>query len=311
MPATVRDAVLARAARLGPAPMRLLEAVAVIPAQAELWLLEAIAAEGFAHLERCMASGVLVPTPGGVSFRHELARLAVEESLAPDRRLALHRAALAALAEPAGGAPDPARLAHHAEAAYDSGAVLRHAPAAARRAASVGAHREAAAQYARALRWARGATPELRAELLEGRSLQCYLTGQFDAAIEAERDVLELHRDGGDRLAEGESLSRLARLRFYAGEVPEARAEARQAVALLEQLGPGRELAWAYSTVSMIEEDLDEVVVWGTRAIGLAERLDEPEILCHALTNVGFNELLGGVPAGRQKLERSLELGLS
>jgi DNA-binding CsgD family transcriptional regulator/tetratricopeptide (TPR) repeat protein len=311
VPATVRDAVLARAARLGPAPVRLLEAAAVIPAQAELWLLEAIAPEGITQLERCMASGVLVPTPGGVSFRHELARLAVEESVAPDRRLALHRAALAALAAPAAGAPDPARLAHHAEAAQDSGAVLRYAPAAAGRAASVGAHRQAADQYARALRWARGAAWELQAKLLEGRSLQCYLTGQFGPAIEAERGVLKLHRDGCDRPAEGESLSRLARLRFYAGQVPEARAEARQAVALLEQLGPGRELAWAYSTVSMIEEDLDEVVIWGTRAIELAERLDEPEVLCHALTNVGFNELLGGVAAGREKLERSLQLGLS
>ena len=311
VPATVRDAVLARVARLGAAPMRLLEAVAVIPARTELWLLEAIAGESFGHLEQCIATGVLVSTARSVSFRHELARLAVEESIAPDRRLTLHRAALASLAEPVGAAPDPARLAHHAEAAQDAGAVLRHAPAAARRAASVGAHREAAAQYARALRWARGAAPELRAELLEGRSVQCYLTGQFDAAIEAERAVLGLRRDGGDRLAEGESLSRLARLRFYAGEVPEARTQARGAVALLEPLGPGRELAWAYSTVSMIEENLDEVIAWGARAMGLAERLREPEIVCHALTNVGFNELLCGVPGGREKLERSLELGLS
>ena len=47
---------------------------------------------------------------------------------------------------------DFSRLAHHAEEAGDSAAVLEFAPEAARRAAEASAHREAAAQYARALR---------------------------------------------------------------------------------------------------------------------------------------------------------------
>ena len=46
-----------------------------------------------------------------MAFRHELARLAVEEAIAPHRRRALHAAVLGALA--AGN--DHARLAHHAE----------------------------------------------------------------------------------------------------------------------------------------------------------------------------------------------------
>ena len=76
----------------------------------------------------------------GVAFRHELARLAVEESLPLNRRTTLHRKALAALAAPPVGVPDLARLAHHAEAARDAEAVLRFAPGAAERAASLGAH---------------------------------------------------------------------------------------------------------------------------------------------------------------------------
>ena len=43
IPATVRDAVLARVARLDSAPRSLLEAVAVVPPQAELWLVEILA----------------------------------------------------------------------------------------------------------------------------------------------------------------------------------------------------------------------------------------------------------------------------
>jgi len=49
---------------------------------------------------------------------------------------------------------DLARLAHHAEAAGDREAVLEFAIAAAEQAAGLHAHREAAAQYARALRFA-------------------------------------------------------------------------------------------------------------------------------------------------------------
>ena len=98
----------------------------------------------------------------GVAFRHELARLAFEEAIPPSRRLALHRSALAALTDAGSGPGDPARLAHHAEAADIPELVLRHAPAAAERASSTGAHREAAAHYEQALRHGDGLpAPEL------------------------------------------------------------------------------------------------------------------------------------------------------
>jgi DNA-binding CsgD family transcriptional regulator len=54
---------------------------------------------------------------GGVGFRHELARLTVEQALGPGRRADLHGRALAALLTRPGAAPDPARLAHHADEA--------------------------------------------------------------------------------------------------------------------------------------------------------------------------------------------------
>ncbi len=55
------------------------------------------------------------------------------------------------------------------------------------RAASLGAHREAAAQYARALRFADGAPASERAELLERRAHECYLSDQLEQAVEAQR----------------------------------------------------------------------------------------------------------------------------
>ena len=311
IPPTVRDAVLARMARVSPAARTLLEAVAVAPPQAELWLLDALAGEAADRLEECLAAGMLTPESGGVAFRHELARLAVEESLPPNAKLALHRKALAALASRSEGAPDVARLAHHAEAADDAEAVLRFAPEAAVRAASVGAHREAAAQYARALRFAEGLPPEARAELLDRRARECSAIGQFTEAIDVYRQALECHRQVGDVRKEGDSLRALSWPLWVIGRVDEAEDAARRAVAVLEQLPPGRELARAYGALSSLCRaacDLEGTVAWGTRALELARALDDVEAVVHALTNIAAAEFILGVAGGREKLERSLEL---
>ena len=213
IPDTVRDAVLARAARLGPEAKTLLEAVAVVPQHAELWLLEALAGDAVERLDECMASGMLTSEPAGVAFRHELARLAVEESVAPDRKLELHRRALAALADPPDGAPDLARLAHHAEAAGDADAVLRFAPAAAARARrrserSGRRRRSTRARFASAT----GCAPAERAELLERRSRACYVTDEHDEAIEAIEEALECRRQLGQTLEEGDALRWLSEI---------------------------------------------------------------------------------------------------
>ena len=158
IPSTVRDAVLARFAGLSPIARTLLEALAVASPAAKVGVLEAIAGDAIECLEECIGAGLVDPATGGVAFRHELARLVIDESMAPNRRVALHARALQAM----GHSADPARLAHHAEAAGDTGAVLRFAPEAARRASALGAHRESAAQYARALRFADALAPDAR-----------------------------------------------------------------------------------------------------------------------------------------------------
>jgi DNA-binding CsgD family transcriptional regulator/tetratricopeptide (TPR) repeat protein len=313
LPETVRDAVLARTARL-PAPARaLLDAVAISPRRAELWLLEAVATFEAERLDECLRTGVLMPEPDGVAFRHELARLVVEDSIPPDRAIALHRRALAALAEPPVGRPDLSRIAHHAEAARDTKAVLRYATAAAEHAASVGAHREAEAQYARALRFADEQPPEARAELLERFADESYLTDMREAGVDALREALAVHRERGDLRRQGETLRRLARVLGATGSTTEARSAADEAVVVLERLRPGGELARAYSTlshVSMLASDHEEAIAWGTRAIELAERVGETEALVNALNNIGVVEsTLDTVPGNAHaKLERSIEL---
>jgi DNA-binding CsgD family transcriptional regulator len=310
IPETVRDAIFARVARLGPGARRFLEAVAVVPLQAELWLLEALAGDALDALDECLTSGMLVSEPAGIAFRHELARLAVEESIGPNRALDLHRTALAALADPPGGAPDLARLAHHAEAAGDGNAVLRFAPAAAAGAASVGAHREAAAQYARALRFGDRLAVGERAALLEDRARECYLTDQYDDGIAALEQALELRRALGDGLMEGDALRRLSEFLWCPGRTAESDRCAREAVAQLEALPPGRELAWAYANLSLnclSAARWEEAIAWGERAVTLAEQLDATEIAVHALATIGactdYRQL-------EDALERALRAGL-
>jgi DNA-binding CsgD family transcriptional regulator/tetratricopeptide (TPR) repeat protein len=312
IPHTVRDAVLARAARLTPGARTLLDAVAVVPQQAEHWLLRALSPDAFDHFDECLASGMLrSPSQSGVTFRHELARLAIEESLPAHRKQSLHSQALAALAAPPSGNPDLAQLAHHAEAAGDVDAVLRFAPAAGARAAELGAHREAAAQYARSLRFADAIPLETLADLLQRRAYACYLTGQFSEALDAQQRAVDCRRRLDDPLKEGEALRSLSRLLRYVAQPDRAFEVGEQAVALLERQDPGHELAMAYCNVAhlyRVVEDAEATVEWGTRALDLAQRLDDVEATVYASTDLGSMEFLRGEAHGIEKLGRSLEL---
>jgi DNA-binding CsgD family transcriptional regulator/tetratricopeptide (TPR) repeat protein len=305
IPATVADAVLARTVRLQPDARELLDAASVVPQRVEPWLLEALTGAPPAPVDECVAAGLMVVDTSGIAFRHELVRLAVEESLPPQRRLDLHRRALAVLGAPSTGLPDVTRLAHHAEAAGDADAVLRFAPAAGERAAALGAHREAAAQYARALRFADRLSAVDRADLLERRASSCYVTDQNDEAIEALEEAARCHRAVGDPVGEAETLRQLSEILWCPGRSAESDRVAHEAVALLEQLPPGPELARAYVNLGEIccrLWRLEEGVGLGCRALELAERLGETETLVRALL------LVGGWTGDDEKRQAGLEL---
>ncbi len=311
IPDTVRDAVLARSARLSQDAKRVLEAVSIVPPKAELWLLEALVGDGTGALEECLTSGMLTSEAAAVAFRHELARLAIEDSVVPNRKIDLHRKALTALANPPHGKPDIARLAHHAEAAQDGDAVLRYAPNAAAMAKSSGAHREAAAQYARALRFADQLPASARISMLKVRAAECYVSDQYDEGIGALEEAIGISRTLDDQLLEGDLLRRLSEFAWCPGRTVESNRWARQAVALIEPLPPGIELARAYLNLSFlcaVAMRSEEAKAWATRAYEISDRLHSEETATDALVRIA--ESTGDIHILEQSLDRVHRLGL-
>ena len=313
VPETVRDAVLARVAGLSESARAVVELAAVVPPRIDRWLVDALLPSPSGAIDECRAIGILQGEHDVLSFRHELARRAIEDSLPAERRRAMHAKCLAALLERGCGEVSAARVVHHADLAGDDSALRRYGALAAAQAASVGAHREAASLYERAIRVADVLPARERAMLLEQYSVECYLSEPIDAACSARADALVLWRELGDRVREGDALRWMSRLWWFRGVRAEAERFAAEAISVLEELPPGRELAMAYSNraqLAMVAADADSAVEWGVRAIGIAEPVGDVECLLNTLVTVGAAELTADRAGGKEKLERSLALAL-
>lgn len=293
IPASVRDAVLARAARLSEHATAALDVISIVPGRMERWLLENLVDDGARAVDECVRAGLLRATRDDVAFRHELARRAWEDSLEPGHAAVLHARVFRVLDAQEGRAVLLARLVHHADRSGDRATVLQLAPVAALHAASLGAHREAAAHYETALRCATEADPAERAALLDAWSYEVHLGSMIREALRAREEALALWRQIGDRRREGDALRWLSRLAWFEGQREAAARYAIEAVRVLEPLGPSHELAMAYSTraqLHVLAEERRLAAEWGDRAVAMAEALNDPEALVHALTNAACLE---------------------
>jgi DNA-binding CsgD family transcriptional regulator len=312
--ATLRDAVLSRVLRQPNDVRALLELVAIVPSRAERAVIDAILAPKPEVVAAALSSGLLAASDDCYAFRHELARITVADAIARPRSQTLHSQLLAALQAGAAGHVAAARMVHHAANAGDRDAVLRYAPLAAANASLHGAHREAAALYKVALDHADYAEQQTRADLLEARAYECFLTSQNAEALVARGEALEIARATGDRLREGRSLHWLSRLHWFSGQNERAEHRAKEAVAVLEKLPPSVELAWACCDRMLLDMLLgkwSEGTAWGERALAINAQFGDPEISVYALSTLGAAEYQTSRDAGLPKLERSLELALA
>ena len=307
VPPTARAAVLARLAILGSEARALVDAVSLAPPEVEAWLLERVCGDAIEQLDEALFVGVLMSRSESVSFRHELAREAVVETLGPARRLELHRRLLDALAEPPVGPPDVARLAHHAESALDRDAVLRWAPAAAKEAAAAAAYREAAAQYARALRFAEDRPPDERAELLEGRSRACYLADDQVEAIAVINEAIVCRREAGSRAAEARDLSELTDYLLCRGLYTQAQEAVAEATRLMtdEPEGAATASVLVCRAFLLYDSDIAASVDLCRRAQELAVAYRDLTTAAVARVTIGSLELRRDSALGRRLLEEA------
>ena len=284
VPAAARDAVLARAVGLSSQGRAVLDAAALTGVRIELRLVESVTGCPPPVVDEVLASGLLTVDGAWLGFRHEIARLAAEQAIPPHRRALIHARVLDALA--AAGCDDDARLAFHAEGAGNGPAVVRHASSAARRAAELASHREAAAQFERALRFAAGADLAVVAGLYGGLATELGLLDRWQDAADAVERALGLWRQAGDRLREGATLRQLSMTMWRLCRGAEAAAAAEAAVAVLGPLGPSAELAWAYAGLGVQRADdgqHDAAIELSRRAQALAGSLGVPEVLSYTL----------------------------
>jgi DNA-binding CsgD family transcriptional regulator/tetratricopeptide (TPR) repeat protein len=311
VPARVADAVVARCARLTPEARRALVAAAVIGARIEPGLLLTIDDVRPEAIEQCLVAGLLTSVGNVLQFRHELARQAVLAEAGPLTLMALHAEVLRALR-----AFEPralSRLADHAERAGDVAAVLEIAPRAAERAARLGAHREAAAQYRRALAFADGQPDSARAELFAGLSFELFLTAALTESLDARRSAFELRNLATETNPAAEDLRWMSRISWYAGTRAEAERYASRSVELLDGAGPSPALGMAYSNQSqlfMLAGRYSESIERGEHALAIADQIGDIETRVHALNNIGTSLARLGSAEGIPMLEESLRIAL-
>ena len=311
VPASARDAVLARTARLDGSARAVLDAAALIGTRLEYSLLESVTDCPPSAVDELLAAGLLTGDGAGLKFRHEIARLAVQEAVPAHRRGLIHARILDALRR--SGGDDDARMAFHAEGAGDGPAVLHYAPAAARRAAELGAHREAAAQYGRALRFSGGADVAAAAGLYDAFGYEASLLDRMDDAVEARERALALWRQAGDRLREGDTLRWLACALNASSRGSEGHVAAATAIALLEPLGPSPELASAYGSLAslrMVNYEHEEAIELAHRAQAIAGPLGRTDIVSDSL-NTEACSLLGVGGDWAATMRRALDVAVS
>ena len=314
IPETVRDSILALYHRQSEATRELWETISVIPGRIDLDILHKIYPTFSRMIDFCFAARILIHEGNSISFKHELFRTAIEESLSPVRRRELHQAVVEAMLASPGAEVPVARIIHHARLGGDTVRLRTLAPSAAEEAALLGSHQEAAKFYKVALDHSNGLDPAHLAELFERYAFECYLTNQIPEAIQALEKALDTW--GSDEyLKRGNTLRALSRLHWLAGQVDRAEAFGLEAIDLCEKASPAHELAMAYNNMSqlmLLKGMTSACIEWGNRAIAIAEPLDDQEAICHGCGTVGaaLVSIPDRVDEGEAMQHRSLGIAL-
>lgn len=279
VPATVRDAVRARVARLGEATMRLLEAASLLGDPfAVRWLEGATSldeSERVLALESAEQSGLIsVDRSGHYRFAHDLVPQSLAAGLSPARATVLHRRLATTLDALHGtDAALAPRIARHWRAAGEPRRAVRFHLAAAEAAARLFAHSEALAEFELALTGGPDTATEIR--IRHGRIEALRHLGDVSARNTEAEALAQLAHAHGDRNLEANACMQRALALSDANRRREALRVLQYAVSLQPTDEPTllralRITGWAAVTCGETALAVDYV----QRALPLAERID-------------------------------------
>lgn len=315
VPRSVSDAVNARLNRLDPEHQRFIEIVSCCPNQFSYDLIKEMQPGDIAPLfDEATHRKILVPTGSNYKFRHEIARLAAYERMSPAARREAHELFLDALLR--GSADDETvdLIVHHAQGAFRQDLVRRYGPVAAKIAARLGAHKEAAQYLKNVMDVLDGQPATFSAEIYETWAYEAALALAIDdTVIDARLRAVELWREVGDAERVGENLRWLSRLHWYRGEADTAQRFIHEAIELLEgeELSSARAKAYGLrAQFFMLQDRMDNAIEWGEKAYNIANQTNDMELVAHALNTIGTAKMFRGDPTGEAQLRDSLKVSL-
>jgi DNA-binding CsgD family transcriptional regulator/tetratricopeptide (TPR) repeat protein len=310
LPASVRDAVLARTRTLKTQARDALEVAALIGSRMQSELLVTLIDDPLI-MDELISRGLLIKDGDDLRFRHEIARVAVEAAIPPYRKAAIHTKIMDALLS--SGSDDDARLAFHGEGAGRTDLVLWYGSRAGRRASELWAHREAATQYGRALRAASDSDIRTRAELSDALAHELALLDRWEESAKMRTAALQLWREAQDPGRQSRSMREFSKAMWRLCRGPECIQAAEAALALAEPLGQGLELAQAYESLAyrrMRKGRHSEAIALARQARKIAEQFGLSDVMSDALVAEAYVvRVMGGnwtVP-----MQAALEAALS
>jgi len=314
IPERVKDSVLTTFHKREERAQNLWEILSILPSRIDFNIMKHIEPGFPSSMETCINSGVIVIGQDHLRFKHELFRIAIEESLSFYKKKDLHQRIVQIMLDHAEEIKALPQLVHHALHAGDGKTVATFAPRAAEEAASLGAHLEATKLYKAAILYTDQDQPSL-VTLYEKYAYECYLINQIDMAIDLQQRVLDIWRERKVSIKEGDALRFLSRLWWFKGDHDKYMYHALKSIEVLDTGAQTHELAFAYSNLSqlcMLADKTEETLRWGRKAIDLATKMSDIETLSHALNNIGavLMRCVNSQAEGEETLNKSLYLAL-
>jgi DNA-binding CsgD family transcriptional regulator/tetratricopeptide (TPR) repeat protein len=303
LPATLRDALMARIAPLSGPAREALRVIAVAQRPVDHGLLAELvpvsAQELIDGLREAFGNHVLVERAGCYEFRHALVRELTYGDLLPGERRALHGTMARALAhsDPPPEGAMAVELAHHWLQAGEREEALSAAVRAGHEAERMRAFAAAQRQFENALDlWDRVESARRprgidRIELSTRAAENAYLVGELGRAGSLARDAIASLATSPDRRRLALIHERLGRYLWLRGDPDASEAAYRKAVALMPAEEPRAALAQVHAALAQVltlRGRLEEATARSERAIAIAREVGARSAEGHALATLGM-----------------------